>query len=135
MRRIAFVAVAMTALAALAVPAGAAPSNNWHVHDGGLTTINMRHAGVVFFPTLFSQEGDTYQPATDPAVCPDATDKVGTLLNGAHTNRHHVNGVCQTDEYVIHLRSASGGSDQIPDDWDWVPFGSDKVYYRLTPRG
>lgn len=135
MKRIAFAAIAMIAMAATALPAGAAPDNNWHVHDAGLSSVEMRHAGVVFFPLLFSQEGETYDPVTDPAVCPDATDKAGTLPNGEHTNRHHVNGVCHTDEYIIHLRSASGGSDQISDDWDSVPFGTDTVYYRLTSRG
>lgn len=135
MRRFAFVLVAMTAVAASALPAGAVPDNNWHVHDAGQSSVDMRHAGLVFFPLLFSQEQDTYDPVNDPAICPDATDKGGTLHNGEHRNRHHVNGVCQTDEYVIHLRSASGGSAQISDDWGSVPFGSDTVYYRLTPRG
>lgn len=135
MKRFALVAVAMTALAAAAVPAGAAPDNNWHVHDAGQSSVDMRHTGVVFFPLLFSQEGDTYDPVGDPAVCPDATDKAGTLPNGEHTNRHHVNGVCHTDEYIIHLRSASGGSAEIPGDWGSVPFGTDTVYYRLTSRG
>lgn len=135
MKRSAFAAVAILALGVTALPAGAAPDNNWHVHDGGASSVDMRHAGLVFFPMLFSQEGETYDAANDPAVCPDATDKVGTRPNGEHTNRHHVNGVCQTSEYVIHLRSASGGSDQISDDWGTVPFGSDTVYYRLTPRG
>lgn len=135
MKRLAFAVLAMTAAAATVVPVGAAPTNNWHVHDGGTSDVAMRKAGVVFFPLLFEQEGDVYDPENDPAVCPDATDKAGTLHNGEHKNRHHVNGVCQTDEYIIHLRSASGGSDQISDDWGSVPFGTDTVYYRLTPRG
>lgn len=137
----AIAAAAALAVGAVAVPAGAAPENNpnWHVHDvvDGVkqSSVALRPAGVAFFPTLFVQEGDVYDPINDPVVCPDATDKAGTLHNGQHTNRRAVNGVCHTDEYIIHLRSDAGGSGTAPQDWGSVPFGSLTVFYQLTPRG
>jgi hypothetical protein len=133
--------VAITALAALAVaapalPAGATPkaNDNWHVHDGGASDSELKSFGVALFPALYGQEGDVYEPATDPVVCPDATDKGGMLPNGNHTNRHVINGVCHTDEYVIHLRTAAGGGEPTPKGWSSIPFGPHTVFYRLTPR-
>lgn len=135
------ITAAMLALGLAALPAGAEPSGNenWHVHDGGASTIDLPKAGVVFFPELFAEEGLSYDAANDPARCPDATDKGGHLQNGQHTNRHAVNGICVTDSLVIHLRSASGGSGQAPEGWEalvWSrPSGHMTIYYRLSPRG
>lgn len=121
----------------VALPAGAQPSenDNWHVHDGGASDVALRKAPTVFFPAIFSQEGETYDPVNDPALCPDATDKEGTLHNGEHTNRHHVNGICTTSAFIIHLRSAAGGSEQVPPDWGSVVWNGSTYHYRLSPRG
>lgn len=120
-----------------ALPAGAAPSDNdhWHVHDGGQSDLELKSLGVVFFPALFSQEGETYDAVNDPAVCPDAADKGGFLPNGEHTHRHTVNGTCLTQEFAIHLRSAAGGSDQVPAGWSSVQWNGSTFYYQLSPRG
>lgn len=142
MSGIRIITAVMLAIGLATLPAAAEPSgnDNWHVHDAGQSSIDLPKAGVVFFPALFQQEGLTYDAANDPARCPDATDKGGHLQNGQHTNRHTINGVCVTDSWVIHLRSASGGSDQVPEGWEtlvWQPpaGGPVTIHYRLSPRG
>ena len=52
---------------------------NWHIHDGtGAGPLaGDHHAGLGFWPRLFSQEGLLYGTAAAPYVmCPNATDKV-----------------------------------------------------------
>lgn len=123
------VAAALTtvALLILAVPAfahGVPNEDNWHVHDGR-TDLGAHHKPVAFFPAIIPG----YDPANDPAVCPNATDKV-LLPSRSETSPVHQAGICMTNEYIIHILTLSG--QPAPSGWSQV--GSSNTYYKLTSR-
>jgi hypothetical protein len=130
-------------LAAAFILAGAAASSasadrgafeNWHVHDGGSGTdaSGLVHRGLALFPAILTG-GNVAAYLTDPAYCPDATDKF-LLPNGAN-GEFPAAGICTTDAYVIHLRAIPSG-DPTPTGWQGsgFPIQGAEVYYRLTPR-
>jgi hypothetical protein len=105
---------------------------NWHIHDGtgGGPAVGDHHAGLGFWPRLFSQEGLVYGTTEAPFVrCPNATDKV-FLPNGVHGAVDGA-GVCGNDLYVVHLLS---GVD-TPQGWSTLSFPNGTfLSYKLTPR-
>jgi hypothetical protein len=86
MRRYLMLASALTALlVALLVAGPAAASNNarnWHIHDG---LAEPGHAPIGFFPSILGVS--TAQYLLDPAVCPNATDKVLLGPDGVDANQ------------------------------------------------
>ena len=124
----------VVAVAAFAVPASADRGvwKNWHVHDGGSGTdaSGLHHAGVVFFPLIWSNYAAT--PSLW-AYCQNATDK---LLVGGSGGAMLVSGTCQNDSYIIHLKGVQAGS-PAPEGWTFVTNaagGQYAIYYKLTPR-
>jgi hypothetical protein len=106
---------------------------NWHIHDGtgGGPLAGDHHAGLAFWPRLFSQEGLVYGTPAAPFVrCPNATDKV-FLPNGVHGAVDGA-GVCMNELFIVHLLS---GVD-TPEGWSTLTFPNGTfLSYRLTPRG
>lgn len=106
---------------------------NWHIHDGtgGGPAVGDHHAGLGFWPRLFSQEGLVYGTTEAPFVrCPNATDKV-FLPNGVHGAVDGA-GVCMNEVFIVHLLS---GVD-TPEGWSTLSFPNGTfLSYRLTPRG
>ena len=103
---------------------------NWHIHDGtGPGPLaGSHHAGLVFFPALFAQEGLVYGTAEAPYVrCPNATDK-GLLPHGVHGSVTTA-GVCMSDEFVLRLRSGT----RAPTGWSTLE--GTTLHYKLTPVG
>ena len=103
---------------------------NWHIHDGtGPGPLaGSHHAGLVFFPALFAQEGLVYGTAEAPYVrCPNATDK-GLLPHGVHGSVTTA-GVCISDEFVLRLRSGT----RAPTGWSTLE--GTTLHYKLTPVG
>lgn len=146
MKRWTLIALAVGALAS--APAAAAYFSpdalppTWHVHNGCVVRVP-NCQGAAFFPLIFSN----YDPANDPAECPDATDKAflgggqpSTSNTGIEVNQPLREGICMTRETIIHLKSIP--ADQpVPDGWQ--PVGAPAAvngityltYYRLTPSG
>ncbi len=97
----------------------------WHVHDCTSSSCTFPHAAVSFFPKILT-DGNVAAYLTDPAECPDATDKA--LLGGGEPpqldgalgpNQPLGEGICQTSTTVIHLKRIS--PDQpIPDGWTFL---------------
>lgn len=103
--------------------------SGWHTHDG-LVGAGAHHKPVVFFPTLFAEEGlGVYGVDVDYVDCPNATDK-GLLAPGGK-GAVHVAGICMNDEYVIHLLSGVNA----PPGWETVTWNGVDYHYRLTARG
>jgi hypothetical protein len=106
---------------------------NWHIHDGngGGPAVGDHHAGLGFWPRLFSQEGLVYGTAAAPFVrCPNATDKV-FLPNGVHGAVDGA-GVCMNEVFIVHLLS---GVD-TPKGWSTLTFPNGTfLSYKLTRRG
>jgi hypothetical protein len=105
---------------------------NWHIHDGtgAGPAIGDHHAGLGFWPRLFSQEGLVYGTTEAPFVrCPNATDKV-FLPNGVHGSVDGA-GVCMNELFIVHLLS---GVD-TPKGWSTLSFPNGTfLSYKLTPR-
>jgi hypothetical protein len=106
---------------------------NWHIHDGtgGGPSVGDHHAGLGFWPRLFSQEGLMYGTPEAPFVrCPNAADKV-FLPNGVR-GAVDAAGVCMNELFIVHLLS---GVD-TPEGWSTLTFPNGTfLSYKLTPRG
>jgi hypothetical protein len=107
-------------------------AQNWHIHDGtgAGPAVGDHHAGLGFWPRLFSQEGLVYGTTEAPFVrCPNATDKV-FLPNGVHGAVDGA-GVCMNELFIVHLLS---GVD-TPQGWSTLSFPNGTfLSYKLTPR-
>lgn len=102
-----FVALGSTALAGGPSPANLPP--NWHVHDG-MTTLGPQHKPIGFFAVILGATA-----ASDPAICPDATDKA-FLPQRRQDGQPLRAGMCQTSEKIVHLRTLPRGT-AGPDGW------------------
>jgi hypothetical protein len=104
------------------------------VHDGGSGTdeSGLVHRGLALFPAILT-DGNVAAYLSDPAYCPDATDKF-LLPNGAN-GEFPAAGMCFTAAYVIHLRAIPSG-DPAPTGWLASGFRVEgaEVYYKLTAR-
>ena len=134
MRKFAVIIAAAAAATVLAVPASADRGvwKNWHVHDGGsgVDASGLHHAGLAFFPLIWSNYAST--PALW-AYCTDATDK---LLVGGTGGAMLVSGTCRNEDNIIHLKGVQAGS-PAPEGWTFVTNlagGQYSIYYKLTPR-
>lgn len=116
--------------------AGSSLPPTWHVHDvpvGG-SPLNAQHKGVGFFPTILDISLADY--LTDPAACPNATDKVFLPSKDESQSELLRAGVCFTSTKVIQLRTVLTTVDG-PDDWDYISGtdgGNYTTYYRVTDR-
>src|SRR5215211_4903041 len=134
--RLATIGAAVALATAAAGPANAARGayENWHVHDGGSGTdeSGLVHRGLALFPAILTG-GDVATYLTDPAYCPDATDKF-LLPNGAN-GEFPAAGMCLTNAYIIQLRAIPSG-DPVPTGWQASGFliQGVEVYYMLTAR-
>lgn len=135
MRRLIAVVAAAAALIALAVPAAASDNmNNWHIHDGGS---DPGHASIpAFFLTVLGLTEEEY--LDDPAVCPNATDKVLLGPDGLDGNQVVRSGICMTSKYVIQLRTqdSSRPAPALASGWKLglapTTEGGPSTYVRLT---
>jgi hypothetical protein len=136
--RTTLVALAVIGIGALTIVSSALAhevpnEQNWHIHDGtgGGPLAGDHHAGLGFWPRLFSQEGLAYGTAEAPFVrCPNATDKV-FLPNGVHGAVDGA-GICLNDVFIVHLLS---GVD-TPEGWSTLTFPNGTfLSYELTSRG
>ncbi|MEO6060175.1 MAG: hypothetical protein ABIQ05_09450 [Candidatus Limnocylindria bacterium] len=132
MRRFIAVVAAAAALIALAVPAAASDNmNNWHIHDG---KAEPGHAPIGFFPTVLGGLTNE-QYLLDPAVCPNATDKVLLGPDGLDGNQVVRSGICMTSKYVIQLRTqdSSRPAPTLASGWKLgSTAGGLSTYVRLT---
>ena len=135
MRKLILAVMLALATVALGGPALAHDVPNeagWHTHDG--VTGSPHHKPVVFFPALFTAAGlGTYGSAASGGYldCPNATDK-GLLPGfGQSQSGVHAVGICMNDLYIIHLHSGVAA----PAGWDFVDFGGNRYWYRVTARG
>jgi len=131
MRRYLMLASALTALlVALLVAGPAAASNNarnWHIHDG---LAEPGHAPIGFFPSILGVS--TAQYLLDPAVCPNATDKVLLGPDGVDANQVTRSGVCMTSQFIIQLRTQDA-SRPAPVGWLFGGTSGDlNTYVKLT---
>ena len=102
-------------------------ANNWHIHDGATAD---GHAPIGFFPSLLDMGEAQY--LLDPAVCPDATDKVLLGPSGVNANQVVRSGVCMTSSYIIQLRTQDA-SRPAPARWKLgSSSGSLNTYVQLT---
>ncbi len=131
MRRYLMLASALIALlVALLVAGPAAASNNarnWHIHDG---LAEPGHAPIGFFPGILGVS--TAQYLLDPAVCPNATDKVLLGPDGVDANQVTRSGVCMTSQVIIQLRTQDASR---PAPAGWLLGGSSgdlNTYVKLT---
>jgi hypothetical protein len=135
-RRLGTIGAAVALATAAAGPASAdrGAYQNWHVHDGGSGTdeSGLVHRGLALFPAILTG-GDVAAYLTDPAYCPDATDKF-LLPNGAN-GEFPAAGMCVTRAYVIHLRAIPSGN-PTPTGWQASGFliQGAEVFYKLTAR-
>lgn len=114
---------ALPALTALAVSglgyapaAHAAPSNNWHIHDGVDAPVPTGFATVLTGDGVAPLTGDELAVyLDDPLRCPDATDKA-LLGDGRQAQQPLRSGVCFTSRYVIHLRTIRADA-PVPASW------------------
>ena len=128
-------AMAIALITATTVLAHGVPNEkNWHIHDGlgagpGATPPN-HHAGLVFFPALFLQEGLVYGTAAAPYVwCTNSADK-GLLAPGGQGTVGSA-GQCRNDLFIVHLLRGAAA----PAGWSTLALPGDDMYYRLTPIG
>ena len=118
--------------AALADPSPSTLPPNWHVHDG-LTGLGPEHKGIGFFPAVLGVSTATY--LTDPASCPDATDKA-FLPQGRQDGQPLRAGMCRTSSKIIHLHTVPVGS-AGPEGWSSITSASEPgwvTYYLVTDR-
>jgi hypothetical protein len=105
----------------------------WHIHDGQ-TGLGPQHKGVGFFPTILGISTSTY--LTDPASCPNATDKAFLPSAGDRSSEILRAGVCFTSTKVIQLRTVPLGVSG-PEGWSSLS-GTDGggyvTYYQVTTR-
>lgn len=123
--------IVATALAALFVSAPVAASdnaNNWHIHDG---KNEPGHAPIGFFPAVLGLTLQEY--LSDPAACPNATDKVLLGPDGGLDGRQVVRaGVCMTSTTIIQLRTQDA-SRPAPAGWTLGSSGGGlNTYVKLT---
>jgi hypothetical protein len=140
MKRSMLVATVVAALAALTVYGTAALADssaatlppNWHVHDGAVG-LGAQHKGIGFFPAILGVSTATY--LTDPASCPDATDKA-FLPQGRQDNQPLRAGMCQTSSEIIDLRTVPVGTGG-PEGWSSITSASEPgwvTYYLVSDR-
>jgi hypothetical protein len=118
--------------AALADPSASTLPPNWHIHDG-MTGLGPEHKGIGFFPAILGVSTATY--LTDPASCPDATDKA-FLPQGRQDEQPLRAGMCQTSSKIIHLRTVPVGT-AGPEGWSSITSASEPgwvTYYLITDR-
>jgi hypothetical protein len=127
MHRLILLATILVALLVASPVAASDNANNWHIHDGKSED---GHAPIGFFPSILGISEAQY--LLDPAVCPNATDKV--LLGPSAVNANQVvrSGVCMTSSYIIQLRTQDA-SRPAPDGWTLgSSSGSLNTYVQLT---
>jgi hypothetical protein len=105
---------------------------NWHVHDGQ-TTLGPQHKPVSFFPAILGQSLADY--LSDPARCPNATDKAFLPSAGESESPVLRAGVCMTSTTIIQLRTVPLGTSR-PGGWNsrLGPEAGYVTYYLLTQR-
>jgi len=119
--------------AALADSSASTLPPNWHVHDGAIG-LGPQHKGIGFFPAILGGIS-TATYLTDPASCPDATDKA-FLPQGRQEGQPLRAGMCETSSKIIHLRTLPVGT-AGPDGWSSVTSASEPgwvTYYLITDR-
>jgi hypothetical protein len=131
------VSLALVAVAAFGPVAALADSSAsdlppaWHIHDGQIA-LGSQHKGIGFFPTILGISAATY--LQDPARCPNATDKAFLPSFGSSESPLLRAGICQTDAYVIELRTVPDGVSG-PDGWASLTVGSEpgwRTFYMVT---
>ncbi len=118
---------------ALADSSAAKLPPTWHIHDGQ-TALGPQHKGIGFFPRILGVDAATY--LQDPAACPNATDKAFLPSAGSAQSPLLRAGICQTEAYIIHLRTVPEGV-AGPAGWDSLTVASEpgwRTYYRVTSR-
>lgn len=127
MHRLILLATVTVAILAASPVAATDNANNWHIHDGGTED---GHAPVGFFPSILGVSEAQY--LLDPAICPNATDKVLLGPSGVTANQVVRSGVCMTSSYVIQLRTQDA-SRSAPAGWTLGSSSSSlNTYVRLT---
>jgi hypothetical protein len=128
MRRFVILATVLTAVFVSAPVAASDNANNWHIHDG---KAEPGHAPIGFFPAILGGL-TTEQYLLDPAVCPNATDKVLLGPDGVDGNQVVRSGVCMTSSIVIQLRTQDA-SRPAPTGWTLgSTAGGLSTYVKLT---
>lgn len=133
---VSLVLVAVAAFGPVAALADSSASDlppTWHIHDGQ-TALGSQHKGTGFFPTILGISLATY--LQDPASCPNATDKAFLPSAGSSKSPLLRAGICQTDAYVIHVRTVPDGVSG-PDGWASLTVASEpgwRTYYMVTAR-
>ena len=127
MRRFVILATVLTAVFVSAPVAASDNANNWHIHDG---KAEPGHAPIGFFPAILGVTTEQY--LLDPAVCPNATDKVLLGPDGVDGNQVVRSGVCMTSSIVIQLRTQEA-SRPAPTGWTLgSTAGGLSTYVKLT---
>lgn len=127
MRLLTVMATMAVAILAASPVAASDNRNNWHIHDGRTED---GHAPIGFFPTILGINQDEY--LLDPAVCPNATDKILLGPNGVDANQVVRSGICTTSRYIIQLRTQDA-SRPAPAGWTLgSSSGALNTYVRLT---
>ena len=127
MHRLILLATVTVAILAASPVAASDNANNWHIHDGGTAD---GHAPIGFFPSILGMGEAQY--LLDPAVCPDATDKVLLGPSGVNANQVVRSGVCMTSSYIIQLRTQDA-SRPAPAGWTLGSSSASlNTYVRLT---
>ena len=131
----ALVFVAAQGAIALAGSSASTLPPEWHIHDVPVgSPTNAQHKGIGFFPTILGITSAVY--LTDPASCPNATDKAFLPSAGESQSEILRAGVCMTSTAVIKLRTVPLGVSG-PDGWAFIS-GTDGggyiTYYQVTPR-
>lgn len=127
MRWFVILAAVLTAVFVSAPVAASDNANNWHIHDG---KAEPGHAPIGFFPAILGVTTEQY--LLDPAVCPNATDKVLLGPDGVDGNQVVRSGVCMTSSIVIQLRTQDA-SRPAPTGWTLgSTAGGLSTYVKLT---
>jgi hypothetical protein len=127
---IAFAILGAQGSVALADSSASVLPPEWHVHDGQ-TLLGPQHKQIGFFATILGSSA-----ATDPAMCPNATDKAFLPSFGSSEASLLRAGVCMTSTKIIDLRTVPLGV-AGPDGWTLIS-GTDggawDTYYLVTDR-
>jgi hypothetical protein len=127
MHRLIMLATVAVALLAASPVAASDNANNWHIHDSGTGD---GHAPIGFFPSILGLTTEAY--LLDPAVCPNATDKVLLGPSGLDAKQVVRSGICMTGSYIIQLRTQDAGR-PAPAGWTLgSSSGGLATYVRLT---